>query len=387
MERVFRVSAGFRVFYGIILLGLILFFTGIGFMAFATSGKSNPGGILFVLALIVPCTMALINVFVSKVTISAQSISRTTLFGTKELLCTNVKGCRIEQKFITIEPLDETSLGRIVINNYIDFADRDDLKKWLAENFADLNGLSLKLEREKLLQNLRYGATEAERKSALKKAKTVAISYNVIGVLLMFTMIFVDEGHLPTVILMGYPLLGIIIIALSNGLTKFVSSAKTSINPFVMPGMVMPIVITIFKSLGDFEIYSYAHIWLPWLAIGVVLFAVLYALGINHSLTSIKVQLVMMLIFCCMYGYCSTIQVNCVFDNSEPKVYTTSIYNKTVNRGKSITYYLSLNQWENGGVVKDIAVSHRRYNASHVGDTINVATQSGLLHIPWFYLP
>jgi hypothetical protein len=79
-------------------------------------------------------------------------------------------------------------------------------------------------------------------------------------------------------------------------------------------------------------------------------------------------------------------QLNCVFDQSVPKVYQTTVYNKRVNHGKSTTYYLTLNPWGNGTMPEDISVGRRQYNSNQIGDTISVATKPGLLHIPWFYL-
>jgi hypothetical protein len=271
MEQEFKVSIGFRLFYGIVLLAVIIFFSGV---ALVIPQHNNLGGFLLVVAIVVPCIMMLINVFVSKVTISAQSINRRTLFGTKELLSADVKGCRIGEKVIFIDAIDGARASGIVVNNYIDFAGSSDLKNWLTENFPDLNGLNLKFEREKLLQNPKYGTTEQERKDTLKKARTIAIIYNTVGFLLMFAMIPVDNGRIAVLILMGYPLLGIVIMVSSRGLTKFVSSGKISVNPFVMLGFVWPAVMMLFKSLDGFTIYHYTDTFLPCLLITLGLFAI-----------------------------------------------------------------------------------------------------------------
>jgi hypothetical protein len=383
MEQEFKVSIGFRFFYGIVLSGLIFLVV----FAFYRFGIANKNGVdAMLLAIAVPCCMMLINVFRSKVTITDLSITRTTAFGTKELLFADVKGCRIGDKTIRIDPVDVKTSPRITINNYIDFDNSDELKKLIAAKFTDLNEAGLKFEQEKFFENERYGLTVPERKSTLKKVKIIAVIYSVIGVLLTFAMIPVDEGYFPSLLMMGYPLLGIIIIVTSGGLTKFVSSSKVSINPFVGLGMVMSMVIMLFKSLNDFEIYSYANVWIPWLIIGAVLFAMLYLWGLNWSLPSIKAQVIFMMLVCCLYGYGSLIQLNCVFDHSAAQVYKTSVYNKWVSHGKSTNYYLTLNPWEAGKKTKDVAVYRSRYNAANIGDTISVSTKKGLLRIPWFYV-
>lgn len=386
MEREFRLSIGFRIFSGLLLSVLILFFLGLGLSGLNVPGKHGLSALLFCFVVVIPCVLMLINVFRSRVTVSDYSITRTTAFGTKELLCVDVKGCRVGEKVIYIDPLEGAASPKITINNYQDFKDSDELKKWISEKFTDLYGVSLSAEKQKFLQNKKYGLTKAERKNKLKKGKKIALIYNVAGFVLLFAMIPVNNRPVAALIMMGYPLLGVTIIVAGRGVTRFLSSGKVSVYPFVGFGITMPIFIMLFKSLNQFNIYSYTNTWFPCLGIGAMLFTILYRWGTNSSLPSKTAQALIMLLISGLYGFGTTMQLNCAFDSSTPKQYKTTVLDKTIKRGKSTTYTLALKAWQPHGTAKSIDVDRGTYHATQIGDTVNVSIRKGLLHIPWFYL-
>ena len=67
-----------------------------------------------------------------KVIISVDNVIKINALQKKELPTSEIKGCRISTKVIVIEP-NTPSFPKIIINNYSDFHNSEDLTKWLKE--------------------------------------------------------------------------------------------------------------------------------------------------------------------------------------------------------------------------------------------------------------
>jgi len=375
----FTNSIGFKIFYSAIAVLMI------GFSLFLFNldhSKASQWVIILPVIILILSLFIIASQIISKVIISADSIIRISVLGKKELQTANIKGCRIGEKTIYIEPLFPIN-SKISINNYSDLGNSEDLVQWLRENFNDLDAMDLAEEKSKILQNTNFGFTEKEREEKLTKAKQIATIYNIAGVVMGFATIpFNNRG--VALLLLLYPLLGIIIMKSSNGLIKFLSNKKRSMYPFIMLGFFTPAMMMLFKSILEYDIFRYEHIWLIVFAITLLIFFLLYTIGINKSVEGVKGQLVFILILSVMYGYGGTIQVNCMFDNSKLQVYPATVLDHRIEKGKSNTYYLTLSPWGPMNEQKEISVHRWLYNEIAVGGTVKVNFKDGLFNIPWF---
>eukprot|EP01037_Dinobryon_pediforme_P011528 gene11528-11624_t len=120
-------------------------------------------------------------------------------------------------------------------------------------------------------------------------------------------------------------------------------------------------------SLDEYNIVKYENIWLP---VGAV--ALVVAVG--------------MLLAAVLYAYGSIVQINCVFDQSQPKLVRTSVYNSDIRQSKGTHYYLYLRPWDNSSTAKSIEVSSGTFNRYPPGSGIDVALKNGLLNVPWYYV-
>ena len=154
---------------------------------------------------------------------------------------------------------------------------------------------------------------------------------------------------------------------------------------FVMLGFTFPIFMMVFKSLFDYEIAQYTHLWPPFLIIGFVLFFLLYISGINNAIP-VNSQIVLMVVVSLFYGYSATIQINCVFDNSVPKVVHTVVVSKRVEFSRRLHYHLRLTSWDADRALKDIEVSKSTFDRYINGANIDVDLKQGFFNIPWYYL-
>jgi len=380
MEQEYTISTGTKIFYGALAVGLF------GFSIFLFSMPKNvnvsPAVYILPLLLMAGSVLIIVNIIKRKVIIYDDRIVCINLLATKELAFTDIKGCRIGQKVIWIEPVSD-NYPKITISNYIDLGNSEDLVTYLKTNFKDQDEADLEQEHDRLLHDTSIGTTEADREEKLKKAKQISIAYNITGVVFGFGLIFF-ETQWSVVLLLIYPLIGIGIILLSNGLIKFLSNRKRSVYGFIVIGFIMPLFILFFKSMDDHNVYRYDNVWLPFAVVSLVVFGVLVATGINKSVGSVTGQIIAMLVVALFYGFGSVLQVNFAFDKSTAKVYHATVLDHRISHGKHTSYYLTLSQWGPMDKEKEVDVHRWLYNDAAIGDTVEVDFKEGLLNIPWY---
>jgi len=379
MEEEFTVSTGMKFFYGAIavfMAGFSLFLFNMG------HPNTGPAILLFPVLILILAVLIVLSQLKRKIIISADLIVKVSILGRKELPTANVKGCRIGGKAIFIES-DSPSYPKITINNYSDFGSSDDLKSWLAENFKDLDAEDLKQTEDQILHDTSLGFTEQEREEKLKKALLTARIYNVGGGALGAASFFIDY-NLIIVALLLYPVAGIIILRLNKGLIKFISNKKRSPYPFIFIGFYFCALMLLIKAIVPFHVFQYDHIWPIAFCVGAAVTVLLYFAGLNKTAEAVKGQVVFMLIMGMLYGYGSTLEVNCAFDTSKAQVFSAQVLDHRITRGKSDTYYLTLSPWGPRTETVEVSVGRWLYDEVSVGQNVKIKFKTGLLNIPWY---
>ncbi|MBS1521398.1 MAG: hypothetical protein JST50_10405 [Bacteroidetes bacterium] len=382
METEYTTSTGFKIFYGLLGLGVIIF----AFVLLKITSSSTPkaaylmpSGFLFL------GISMIINIFRRKIVISESSIKYINVFRTTEISFDHIKGVRIGDKTIYIEPNDE-NYKRIVISDYLSIGDSESLTTWLSGNFKNLDKNDLEESNQQILQDTRLGVTVEQREHKLKTAKGIAIAYNIIGFVLCFALIPVHGNYLMVALMVLYPLLGIPVVKFSYGLTKFVSNNRRSKSYFIMLGFILPVFMMLIKSVGEYDLFGYDHIWLPVVIFSLIVCVPLVAFGINKSIGGVNAQVIFIIIASIGYGFGATVQTNCVLDKSEPKTFTTKIVDQFIHHGKSTSYYVRLAPWKPGQGVAKVEVSRSFYYSHYESEIVKVGMKEGALGIPWFYL-
>lgn len=188
------------------------------------------------------------------------------------------------------------------------------------------------------------------------------------------------------------PIIGLILNGLSRpSLASLVSISnqkgedKYDLADFIeFPGLVILI-----RVLIDYEFESFYSI----IKVGTVGFAILLLiLMATHKLvdSSNKNRSLIYLTVIgniAIYSYAATYGVNCVFDNSEPKVYQAKVIDKSISRGRRhTTYYLKVEPWGHHRDAEKISVAPSQYRETEIGQTVSIDYKEGLLNIPWYYV-
>ncbi len=253
MEKEYPVSLGAKISYGI--FSAIIFVVGIIFFNMPHTSKTPEWFNIIPTLMLITSILVFINIFKRKVIIYDDRIVTIGLFSTKELFIKSIKGVRIEEKIIIIEPLNSGDT-RLKIGNYSDLKNNRELREWLSSNCKDLDAIDLADEHNKILHDSELGLSETEREQKLKNAKKVAHIYNIIGVAVSVAVLVFNITVTTVVLSILYPLIGIVVIANSKGLIKFLSSPKRSVHPNVFIGLLFPALSTLLTSLNNYTIYE-----------------------------------------------------------------------------------------------------------------------------------
>jgi hypothetical protein len=380
MQREFSVSAGIKVLYCLIAVGML----GLSMFMFSKPKNEEVSTLIYLLPLFFMAIgiLFIVNVMRRKVIVDDDKVINTGLFTTKELLITDIRGYRLVQKALCLEPVSSTN-SKITINNYIDLNGSWDLLQYCKTNFKDLNELDLEEQQDKIQQDPNLGFTSEERQGKLDTAKTIATLYNVIGVIIAVAALIGNKPFL-TIIAIAYPLLSIIVMFTGNGLIRFLSNKKRSVYAFIFFGFLAPTIVLFVKSIGDYHLFKLDNLWMPLLLAGLVVFALLFTIGINRTVESVIGQAAVMLVTAMIFSFGSITQINCVFDKSPLQIYHAGVLGHHVTHGRHTSYYLYLTPWGPCHEQKEISVTGKMYANTNVGDTLNVDFKQGLLNIPWF---
>jgi hypothetical protein len=193
-------------------------------------------------------------------------------------------------------------------------------------------------------------------------------------------------------LVLSLPIIGLILNGLSRpNLASLVSISnqkdedKYDLADFIeFPGLVILI-----RVLIDYEFESFYSI----LKVGTIGFIILLLiLGATHKLVD-KANPNKALIYLtvigniAIYSYAATYGINCVFDNSDPKVYQAKVIDKSISKGRRhTTYYLRVEPWGHHRDAENISVATSQYNETEIGQTVSIDYKEGLLNIPWYYI-
>src|ERR1700733_5020147 len=252
MEQEFTTSTGYKIFYGAVagaafVLSVYLFTN--------TSLNPNGAGIIFAIILLLVALAIAMNLYKRKVIFFNDSVMYTSIWGTKELLNNNIKGFRVGEKAIFIEPL-ETGYSRIAIRDYSSIGSTDDLKDFLGSHFKDLNKAEFEAEKEEILKDTDIGVTEDDRETVFKNTRRYAMVFNFIGMGLFFiTIYFHGNNYWLRLLAIIYPLAGLALMKMSKGLVRLYSR-KNSAYPSILTGLFFSATITLLMAFTDINVLS-----------------------------------------------------------------------------------------------------------------------------------
>lgn len=403
----YRVKKGIRFLIYTLASLVILFFGGMTIAVIIPPfntiteemQQSIPGLWVPVLFIIMILLMILVifSIRKRKVIITAESIISISLLGKRELKFEEIKGFnaivipRSVVKYIGVFPKESSKKKDITISNLIEKI--NDLKSQLTLSIENLDLKKIQEAQEKyqneekeILINNDFGFTIEEREDKLKKARLFAKVLNGLTSVIVVWMFFYPRPYSYLVIAcICLPLIGLLTVKFWKGLIQ-IDAEKDSAYPMVVFPLVFPGIILSLRAMLDFSINDYSNIWLPAIVISLIFVGFVIALSKKKPIKKAAdyFAIVSYVVFGFIYGYGTVVSTNCVFDTSEPKMFSTTIVNKQINGGKYRSYDLYLSPWDKKTEIEKVSIDSDMYNQLNNGDEVSVYQFKGRFDIPWF---
>jgi len=298
----------------------------------------------------------------------------TGAFTNRELLFSEIRGYRVVDKYIIIEPSIE-SKKEIKIGTHL--SKSNEIIEWLSSQYPDLDVLNAILEEQEILSNEEFGWTT-------KNARKTSIILNWAGGIVGAWVLFWTD---PTAVIASIivPLISIIALKLSRGLIR-TDEVKGTAYPTIFWALFAPSLGLCLRALFDYNIFDYSNLWIPLTTITLLLIVVILLGNKEFKFKKAKDYLAILgiSVFGLAYGYGTIVSLNCVYDKSEPVFYTSKIISKRISSGKSTTYYFELTPWGPQKETEEVSVSRTLYNNHEVGNQVTIYFKKGQFEIPWF---
>ncbi|PWB28383.1 hypothetical protein [Flavobacterium sp. HTF] len=401
----YRVKKGLRLLVNILASLVILFYGGLTiaiivppFNTFTEEmQQSMPGWWVPVLliTMIVLMILVIISIKKRKVIITDESIISISLLSRRELKFNEIKNFNVFKnpkapvEHIGISPLN-SSKKMINISNL--FENSEEIKAILSSKAVDLDAekkkaLLEKIEKEhqEILANNDFGFTVEEREGKLKKTRLFANILNGITAVVMVWLFFYPRPYKYALIAcVSLPFIGFLAVKFWKGLIR-IDAEKGSVHPTVAFPVIFPGIILFLRVLLDFSIDDYSNIWMPAILISVIFAGFMIAVEKKKPLKKAiyYFSIIGFAVFGFIYGYSAVVATNCVFDNSVPKVFSTTIVNKQVSGSKYTSYDLYLSPWGKKTEIEKISIDSDMYNNLNNGDKVSVYQFKGRFDIPW----
>ncbi|MDB5277957.1 MAG: hypothetical protein JWR61_2912 [Ferruginibacter sp.] len=367
-----------KIFYGILSAAIFVFGLYLG-------SAPSPAGVVFSLtivsAIILLAGLIALNIIRRKLVIKKDSIAYTGLFSTRELPLQAIRGRRVSPNAIVIES-SSTEYPHIYIGKYIDLANSGDIKKWVTTNFKDLNAEDLATARQQMLEDPALGNSPEEREKSYQRAKIFAYGYNTMAIITGVTALI--SSVFSNIFLLLIPWIGVVVLFSNKGLIKLYGASHRSINPYVMPGIVLSSVCMLLKSAKLYTLLNLAPLWLPAMIAATVLIVPLYLRGRNAAAGSLQGQAIFILVAGLIYGFASIRLINCAFDEKAAKVYQAEVLRHWYTTGRGRGYFVKLSPWGPQTESSKVEISREFYHNTFIGDSVLIRLKPGLLQMPWY---
>ena len=363
---------------GYLLTMLLLHHTGSGHRAvdkwFAAS---------FILLFILFITYIALESCIATLIVGDDSIRFVGAIKRWELKFSDIKGYRHKDKYLLIEPLskDGKRIGlRLSQPGTIQLIDL------LKSRFDDLDLREREEEHKNILDDLRYGKTIAERAEKLEDATGASKLINAIGVMILLLSFILKIEKYTVAVAIAAPIVFIIILRIYKGLIR-IGTSKSSPYPSIPFGLAAVIICLIIKCFR-YSIMDYHHVWQPALLVAMVLVVILMVANKSFSRISESRIMGIVLIMICsfLYGFCTVVCLNCVYDTSNSRYYQARVLDKWVSNGRTKAYHFKISQWREGGDTENIQVSRQMFDRINIEDPMNVYLYEGRLKIPWYVI-
>lgn len=326
---------------------------------------------------------AILDAYKGRFVITHDRVILRSPFGIRMLMFEEIKGFKLDKKYIHIIPVDERA-KKIKVSIYLEGT--YEIIDWLANRYIDLSMTEKYEEEMEIVQNPGYGATEESRKRKLKEAKQVARVLNILSVVLL-GWLAANPSPYEIAMLAGlsFPLLVIAVSCYYRGLIRG-DEKLNKVYPSTSIAFILSICGLGLRVIVDFIILDHHSIW----AVVTVITILIYGLYVivtgdwkmYRSVTGAIFNITLLLFFF-FYSYSFCVTTNCMLDQSKALGYEPRVIEKRVTTGKNASYHLTLEPWGERKESEEVRVMKTDFDRLEVGDPVKVFQKEGFMGMPW----
>jgi hypothetical protein len=383
--REFKLSKAWAILVYITVPLLIALFLWLLLMPFLTGSQIDMNSFwllsLISIAMIAFLVIGLVDAIKGKFVIDQDKIYIVSAFSTKQMMLRDIKGYRFTENYVFIE---SNTGQKIKVSTY--FGNFNEITKWLAEHFSDLDLVQTILEKEEILNNEAFGWSTEQREEKLIKAQKITKILNWTGGIIgAWILILPNPYEYAIIATIVFPIICVLVLKFSRGLIR-INERKDSAYPSIFIAILATSMGLFLRALLDYEIFDYSKIWTPSILIALTFTTVLILGNKEFKFNSAKDFLTVLsfTLFSFAYGYGAVVTLNCAFDKSKPETFHASVISKRISDGKHTSYYVELTSWGKRKEVEEVTVSKDLYNRLEKNDKVRIYFLKGKLNIPWF---
>lgn len=322
--------------------------------------------------------------FKSKVIIGKDRIISIGIFRTKILFFGDIKGVMADSLCLYFIPID-SHRRRISFSQY--YRNYTFVAGWAFSRFADLDRKESVKEWLEIASDKNFGTDKRERINRAKRLKKQLKPLNVLAWIMAALVIFFPDWqyNLLITICAVLPWIALVIYLTTKGLAK-VYTEDNSPYPSLGSLTFMMLAVLGLRATLDEEVMSYAHFWIPFAILSVVMFALFmcHEWKYRSRKCAFYAYACAVLFFSAGYSYSVIVLYNDILDHSELMVYRTVVKDKYISGGKSRKCYLILAPWGEQTEAEQTNVSRHLYEEVNEGDTVTVKVYAGRFGIPYY---
>ena len=382
---VYRPSIGWQVFI-YLACGAALAGGAIGLWNLAHgNGTGEANGDTFLrwmcIAFVVFGLFGMLYTALFKVVLEAESITLSTLFGSRTLRRNEIAGFRelamqhgppllvFESKDRFLKPVKMSQ----VVQTDARFV------QWMA-GLTNLDTAAQAQAQAEVLADQELGTTPAERMQSVTRARRIAKTLDTAAILIGIWAFF-DHQLVAATLLAALPFVGVALFAFSRGQYRL-DTTKNDVKPnigilFIAPAMVLGL-----RAMIEVELLHWQD-GVQMAALGFVTFAVLLNLALRGNGEKLGLIVLVALVMGA-YGYGVGTLADAAFDDAPPTQFQSKVLDKYVTSGNHPEYHLQLAAWGSLTEPDDLAVKSPVFDSFARGDTACIALHKGALGAAWY---
>ncbi len=317
-----------------------------------------------------------------KFVIDGDKVYTTSVLGTRQLSINEIKGYWRVKNHLLLEPLSPQK-KRIKISTRLERS--KEIVEWAASRYPNMVSVALEEEQNSILNDETLGNTLDERKQKWERAKTFAKVFNGISIAVALWALVWPTPYEFALWCSFLLVLGAIAATKCNKLLR-IAGGRSSAYPSVIWAFFAPCSALGIRGLFDYNLYSYAPVWIPVLGFTVFLLAILLIKSKDLTFkkpTDFWIALALC-IFMLEYSYGAWVFFNCRYDISAPEIFSAQVLDKHVSKGKTTRHSLLLSPWATRTVPENVTVSKPLYDLLAEQDSVTLVLHKGKFGIPWY---